>query len=189
VFGIGGPELIVIVVVALLFVGPDKLPQVAKTVTTGLRDLRRAANLAQHELRHTMDELARDADLDGIRRDLQAATQPAPETQAEPQPWHEPPRPPQDGEVLATIRKRLVNAPPDPNREPPAVPPVPVEAVADSASDLPPPLPPDAPPRSFGPVAGTAAHTAATRSQVPTAAESDADLPPPLPQTSRVDEA
>jgi Tat protein translocase TatB subunit len=187
VFGIGGPELIVIVVVALLFVGPDKLPQVAKTVTTGLRDLRRAANLAQHELRQTMDELARDADLEGIRRDLQAAT--APEPEPEPQPWREPPRPPQDGEVLATIRKRLVNAPPDPNRESPVAPPVPAEAVADAASDLPPPLPSDAPPRTFGPVAGTTAHTAATRSQVPAAAESDADLPPPLPQPPRVDEA
>ena len=61
-FGIGGPELVVILIVALLLVGPDKLPQVAKTVGTGLRDLRRAANLAQNELRETMDELTREVD-------------------------------------------------------------------------------------------------------------------------------
>lgn len=61
-FGIGGPELVLIVIVALLFVGPDKLPQVARTVGTGLRDLRRAANLAQAELRETLDDLAREVD-------------------------------------------------------------------------------------------------------------------------------
>ncbi len=59
-FGIGGPELIIILLIALLFVGPDKLPQVAKTVGTGLRDLRRAANLAQAELRGSLDELTRE---------------------------------------------------------------------------------------------------------------------------------
>ncbi len=61
-FGIGGPELFVIILIALLFVGPDKLPQVAKTVGTGLRDLRRMANLTQHELQSAMNDLAREVE-------------------------------------------------------------------------------------------------------------------------------
>ena len=74
-FGIGGPELAVILVLALLFVGPKKLPQVARTVGAGLRDLKRAANMAQSELRDTVDELMREADLDDtlqqLRRDIE----------------------------------------------------------------------------------------------------------------------
>lgn len=73
-FGIGGPELVIILVLALLLVGPDKLPQVVRTVGTGLRDLRRAANLAQSELRETMDDLVREVDLEGRR---EAATKAA----------------------------------------------------------------------------------------------------------------
>lgn len=61
-FGIGGPELFVILIIALLFVGPDKLPQVAKTVGTGLRDLRRMANLTQNELQSAMNDLAREVE-------------------------------------------------------------------------------------------------------------------------------
>ncbi len=59
-FGIGGPELIVIIVLALILVGPDQLPKVVKTVGTGVRDLRRMANMAQAELRETVDDLVRE---------------------------------------------------------------------------------------------------------------------------------
>lgn len=74
-FGIGGPELAVILVLALLFVGPKKLPQVARTVGGAIRDLKRAANMAQSELRETVDELLREADLQDtvneLRRDIE----------------------------------------------------------------------------------------------------------------------
>lgn len=63
-FGIGGPELVVILVLALIFVGPDKLPQVARTLATGLRDLRRAANVAQAELKETVDDFMREVEAD-----------------------------------------------------------------------------------------------------------------------------
>ena len=59
-FNIGGLEIFVIVIIALLFVGPDKLPQVVKTVSTGLRDLRRMANSTQHELQSAMNDLTRE---------------------------------------------------------------------------------------------------------------------------------
>ena len=43
-FGIGFPELILIMVVALIVVGPDKLPDLAKTLARQMVELKRAAN-------------------------------------------------------------------------------------------------------------------------------------------------
>ena len=48
---IGGPELIVIFVVALLIFGPRKLPQLGRTIGKGLAEFRRAAT----DLRSTLD--------------------------------------------------------------------------------------------------------------------------------------
>jgi sec-independent protein translocase protein TatB len=71
VFGIGGPELVVIVLLLLIFVGPEKLPEVMRTVGGGMRDLRRAANLAQAEVKRGLDELSRE--VDEVTRDVQDA--------------------------------------------------------------------------------------------------------------------
>jgi sec-independent protein translocase protein TatB len=43
-FGIGTPELILILVIALLILGPKKLPEVARTIGKGLGELRRATD-------------------------------------------------------------------------------------------------------------------------------------------------
>lgn len=48
---IGGPELIVILVVALLIFGPRKLPELGRTLGKGMADLRRAS----HDLKSTLD--------------------------------------------------------------------------------------------------------------------------------------
>lgn len=42
-FGIGLPELLVILVVALLVVGPSKLPELARSLGRGLAEFRRAS--------------------------------------------------------------------------------------------------------------------------------------------------
>ena len=46
-FGMGAPELIVILVVALLIFGPGKLPEIGSALGKGIRDFRKA--LEQHK--------------------------------------------------------------------------------------------------------------------------------------------
>jgi len=60
-FGIGGGELVLILLVVLLAVGPDQMPKMLKTVGKGMREVRRATR----ELQSTVgvDELLRDEDL------------------------------------------------------------------------------------------------------------------------------
>jgi TatA/E family protein of Tat protein translocase len=80
-FGIGPMELVVIVVVALLIFGPQRLPEFARNLGKGLAEFRRASN----ELRQTLalDELQND-----LRKTMNAPAQPAA------------PRPPQAGDTL-----------------------------------------------------------------------------------------
>jgi sec-independent protein translocase protein TatA len=49
-FGIGMGELIVILIIALIVVGPKKLPEIAKALGRGLSEFRKAAN----EVRNTI---------------------------------------------------------------------------------------------------------------------------------------
>ena len=43
-FGIGGPELIVILVIALIVLGPNKLPEIARTLGRGMNEFRKATD-------------------------------------------------------------------------------------------------------------------------------------------------
>lgn len=50
-FGLGTWEIAIILLVALLVLGPDKLPQLARTIGKGLREIRRATS----DLRMNLD--------------------------------------------------------------------------------------------------------------------------------------
>lgn len=53
-FGIGGWEFVFIVILALLLFGPDKLPQLARTVGRFMRDFKRYQDLMEATIRSEM---------------------------------------------------------------------------------------------------------------------------------------
>jgi len=55
-FGIGMQELIIIVVIALIIVGPKKLPDLAKTLGKGLNEFKKATEGITEDLKETMKE-------------------------------------------------------------------------------------------------------------------------------------
>ena len=55
-FGIGFPELILIMAVALIVVGPDKLPELAKSLGKGIVELKKAASSLKDSLNEEDEE-------------------------------------------------------------------------------------------------------------------------------------
>ncbi len=83
-FGMGMGELLLILVVALLVVGPDKLPQAARTIGKGIRDFRKHSR----DLQSTLEQ---DEKLGEAVRELRSALRDEPL-----RPWTSP-RPPTTG--------------------------------------------------------------------------------------------
>ncbi len=54
IFGIGLPEIAVIVVLALLIFGPKRLPQLGKTIGKTLRGLQTASKEFENEINKTL---------------------------------------------------------------------------------------------------------------------------------------
>jgi TatA/E family protein of Tat protein translocase len=73
---IGMPELIVIMVIALIIFGPRKLPELGRSLGRSLNEFKRASN----ELKHTLDEEIR------VEEQRTAEQQRAAETAARPAP-------------------------------------------------------------------------------------------------------
>jgi sec-independent protein translocase protein TatA len=52
-FGLGTPEIVIILVVALILFGPKKLPEIGKSIGQGIREIKKAS-------RDVMDSIDRD---------------------------------------------------------------------------------------------------------------------------------
>jgi Tat protein translocase TatB subunit len=68
-FGIGIQELIIIAVIALIVVGPKKLPDLAKTLGKGFSEFRKAADDITDNLKQTMQTEEKPKD-DGLKDSL-----------------------------------------------------------------------------------------------------------------------
>lgn len=96
-FGIGIPELLVIMVVALIVLGPKRLPEVAQALGKALAEFRRATSDLSEELTSTRSALEEEVRM----AERQARTmRPAAPTAAPATPAaaHEPPVPPEKKE-------------------------------------------------------------------------------------------
>ena len=60
-FGIGGGEFFLIIIVVLMLFGSDKIPEIARTLGRGMQQLKNATNDIKAEIHSS-------ADLDGIKK-------------------------------------------------------------------------------------------------------------------------
>lgn len=65
-FGMGGSEILVILIIALLFLGPEKLPSAAKQISKGIRDIKKQS-------RNLQQQIESDEQIGGAIRDLKSA--------------------------------------------------------------------------------------------------------------------
>ena len=71
-FDIGFPELLVILLVGLVVVGPDKLPQLIKSLTKSFRTIRSYLNQIRSQLERSvgMDEIRQDLHNEKVMENL-----------------------------------------------------------------------------------------------------------------------
>ena len=75
-FGIGMPEMIIILVIALIVIGPNKLPELAKSLGKGLAEFKKASEDFQKNVR---EEASKSDEKDAAPAPAQvAAAAPAP---------------------------------------------------------------------------------------------------------------
>jgi sec-independent protein translocase protein TatB len=161
VFGIGGSEIIVILVIALLFLGPDKLPDAAKTISKGIRDLKKQSRALQQQIES-------DDKIGGAIRDLKSALR-GEDAPVRPPVRIEPPKAPEQPEQLDQIE-----AAPAAHAEPVHVVTLPETAGEPDHDALPPAAEPD-----LGSLIKPASGTVA-KQEAPAGSK-----PPPLPSIKK----
>jgi sec-independent protein translocase protein TatB len=75
VFNVGAGELLVILLIALIVLGPDKLPDAARKMGNVMSELRRMSSGFQNEMRSAMDEVTR-TPLETVKEDPRSEPEP-----------------------------------------------------------------------------------------------------------------
>ena len=70
-FGIGLPEMIIIAAVALIFIGPDKLPGVLRSIGKGLVELKRSTSDVRSTVQDEMNKIEEEIELKDLRESAQ----------------------------------------------------------------------------------------------------------------------
>ena len=71
-FGVGLPEMMIIAVVALVFIGPDKLPGVLRSIGKGLVQLKRATSDVRSTVQDEMNKIEDEIELKDVRDSAQS---------------------------------------------------------------------------------------------------------------------
>lgn len=71
-FGLGGTELVIIVVVAILIFGPNKLPELGRVIGKAMNEFKRATSEMEDVVRKEISDIEKTVDeteVDGLARD------------------------------------------------------------------------------------------------------------------------
>ena len=71
-FGVGLPEMMIIAVVALVFIGPDKLPGVLRSIGKGLVQLKRATSDVRSTVQDEMHKIEEEIELKDVQESAQS---------------------------------------------------------------------------------------------------------------------
>ena len=90
-FGIGMPELIIILVIALIVIGPQKLPEIARSLGKGLAEFKRASddfqrNMAEESRALEEKEREKAAQEEAAKKQAQAAETAVPKQEEKKEP-------------------------------------------------------------------------------------------------------
>ncbi|MFA5073679.1 MAG: TatA/E family twin arginine-targeting protein translocase [Nitrospirota bacterium] len=69
-FGLGFPELVLILVIALVVLGPKKLPELGRTIGKALSELKKASDSFQDSVRSEIQEVQKKSDISEIKNEL-----------------------------------------------------------------------------------------------------------------------
>jgi sec-independent protein translocase protein TatB len=129
-FDLAWSEILVIAVVALVVIGPKELPLLLRNVGQWIRKARSLAS----EFQSGIDQMARDAEIADLRKQVEQAKDYATGKIMDPQSMIDP-----DGEIRRVLEASQVTPPPEPVIEPlPAETPeanVPVEQIAPTVAE------------------------------------------------------
>ena len=159
-FDIGWSEMAIIVVVALVVIGPKELPSALRTITQWVRQARRMAS----EFQSGIDQIVREAELDEARKAIESAA--TLDVGNEIKKAVDP-----TGEIMQSMNPQIEDAPPPPQATVTTTSPAP--ALSEPAAPEPAaPAPKGAPAQPPGPVA------VAPETVMPTAAPAIDDAAP-----------